>query len=291
MNIPHYHEDMFQLHVGTLPSRAYFIPHGERDTALQGLRTASSRMTLSPSHGASVSTAAFWICRRICSPRLPRRMPSQCLPYGSATVMTPISTSMPAFPSPYDPPYVPVENPCGLYTRSFHWSASEEGARATLHFEGVDSCMYVWVNGTFVGYSQVAHSTSAFDVTTLLREVENSIHVLVLKWCDGTYFEDQDKFRQSGIFRDVYILRRSACRLEDYFVHTSLADDFLSADIHVELERSAASPVAWQLLDAEGTEIHAGTTDGDITFHLDAPRLWSSESPDLYTLVMHCGDE
>ena len=79
--------------------------------------------------------------------------------------------------------------------------------KAFLNFEGVDSCFYVWINGSYVGYSQVSHMTSEFDITDLLRDGENSIAVLVMKWCDGSYLEDQDKFRMSGIFRDVYILK------------------------------------------------------------------------------------
>ena len=71
--------------------------------------------------------------------------------------------------------------------------------------KGVDSCFYVWVNGKYVGYSQVSHATSEFDVTEVLKNGENTLAVLVLKWCDGTYLEDQDKFRMSGIFRDVYL--------------------------------------------------------------------------------------
>lgn len=84
----------------------------------------------------------------------------------------------------------------------------EEAPREFLNFEGVDSCFYVWMNGSFVGYSQVSHSTSEFDVTDFLKDGTNIIAVLVLKWCDGSYLEDQDKFRMSGIFRDVYLLAR-----------------------------------------------------------------------------------
>ena len=205
MNFPHYHEDIAQLHVGTLPSRAYFIPHGERDTALSCIRTNSSRMTLLSGQWSFGYYDSFLnLPEDLFSPTAtPDTIPVpsvwQCHGYDTHQYVNA------RFPIPYDPPYVPVENPCGLYTRTFQWTA-EDACQATLHFEGVDACMYVWVNEQFVGYSQVAHATSAFDVTSLIREGENSIHVLVLKWCDGTYFEDQDKFRQSGIFRDVYLL-------------------------------------------------------------------------------------
>ena len=93
---------------------------------------------------------------------------------------------------------------------------------AHLNFEGVDSCFYVWLNGSYVGYSQVSHCTSEFDVSSVIREGKNRLAVLVLKWCDGSYLEDQDKFRMSGIFRDVYLLKRAGQGIFDYFITTDL---------------------------------------------------------------------
>ncbi|MBQ8200485.1 MAG: beta-galactosidase [Clostridia bacterium] len=291
MNFPHYHEDISCLHVNTLPNRAYFIPHGDRDTAMTCDRTQSSRMTLLSGdwhfgYYASVLDLPEDLFAPAAAPdMIPVPSVWQCHGYDTHQY-----TNV-RFPIPYDPPYVPVENPCGLYTRSFLWD-EDESSCTTLHFEGVDSCMYVWINQTFVGYSQVSHSTSAFDVTQYVHQGENTITVLVLKWCDGTYFEDQDKFRMSGIFRDVYLLQRSASHLTDYFVHTDLSADFASADIRVDLEKTGCEPVAWQLLDTEGCELHRGETLTDaIAFHMDSIRLWSSEDPYLYTLVMHCGGE
>ncbi|MFR8127578.1 MAG: sugar-binding domain-containing protein [Acutalibacter sp.] len=108
------------------------------------------------------------------------------------------------YPIPFDPPYVPEENPCGLYVR--HLDVTEEALesqRVYLNFEGVDSCFYLWANGEFVGYSQVSHATSEFEIGGFLTPGDNTLAVLVLQWCDGTYLEDQDKLRMSGIFRDV----------------------------------------------------------------------------------------
>ena len=94
------------------------------------------------------------------------------------------------YPIPYDPPYVPFDNPCGLYRRTFAAENLKKDERVYLDFEGVDSCFYVWINKAFVGYSQVSHATSEFDVTEYLSDGENEMYVLVLKWCDGTYCED-----------------------------------------------------------------------------------------------------
>lgn len=116
------------------------------------------------------------------------------------------------FPFPYDPPYVPADNPCGLYRRRFALD-KQPGAVYQLVFEGVDSCLLLWVNGQFIGASQVPHSPAEYDVTAVLVDGENTVCALVTKWSAGSYCEDQDKFRYSGIFRDVYLLasRRGSC--------------------------------------------------------------------------------
>ena len=290
MNIPHYYEDISHLHVNTLPNRAYFIPYADKASVLADDRAKSARVTmLTGDWHFGYYNSVLDLPEDIFAPAAAPDMipvPSvwQCHGYDTHQY-----TNV-RFPIPYDPPYVPVENPCGLYTRTFNWKA-EEGSRATIHFEGVDSCLYLYVNQQLVGYSQVAHSTSAFDVTDYVHEGENHIAVLVLKWCDGTYFEDQDKLRMSGIFRDVYLMQRSEKHLTDYFVHTKLNAEYADADIQVELERSCACPVSYQFLDAEGNELSSGETEGDISFHLSDARLWSSEDPYLYRLLMHCGDE
>ena len=126
------------------------------------------------------------------------------------------------YPIPLDPPYVPQDNPCGAYVHEFEYEKDEHAPKAYLNFEGVDSCFYVWLNGCYVGYSQVSHCTSEIDVTDYIRSGKNTLAVLVLKWCDGTYLEDQDKFRMTGIFRDVYLLKRPEAVLYDYFTTTKL---------------------------------------------------------------------
>ena len=108
------------------------------------------------------------------------------------------------YPFPFDPPYVPQDIPCGAYVHTFDYAKDAAAPKAYLNFEGVDSCFYVWLNGTYVGYSQVSHMTSEFDVTDVLREGENRISVLVMKWCDGSYLEDQDKLQ----FRYIETMKR-----------------------------------------------------------------------------------
>ena len=160
------------------------------------------------------------------------------------------------------------------------------------------------MNGIFTGYSQVSHSTSEFDITDSLKEGTNTLAVLVLKWCDGSYFEDQDKFRMSGIFRDVYLLKRPEEGVYDYFVKAIPSKDYESGTVEIAVKyQNQAVPVAVKLLDAagavvaEGTITEKGTTEGTFAadakavFSVENAHLWSAEDPYLYTLVMETEGE
>jgi len=191
------------------------------------------------------------------------------------------------YPIPYDPPYVPVANPAGVYRRTFQADLSS-GMRWLLNFEGVDSCFYVYINGQFLGYSQVTHNSSEFDATPLLRQGENEIMLLVLKWCDGTYLEDQDKWRMSGVIRDVFFLLRPEKRIDRYTVTTVPAGKGM--DVHVRLE--ATAPVTLRLFAPDGTPLPEKTdARGESFFHVEEPLMWSAEKPHLYRLVMETDQE
>ena len=202
------------------------------------------------------------------------------------------------YPIPLDPPYVPQENPCGAYVRKFYYEIPEEAPRAYLNFEGVDSCFYVWVNGKYVGYSQVSHATSEFDVTEVLKNGENTLAVLVLKWCDGTYLEDQDKFRMSGIFRDVYFVNRPENVVYDYFTTTEIQEEQAVITVKASYQGKAV-PTKLTLYDAEHKEIASQVFQeniGTVYTHKAAilvkePNLWNPEQPYLYTLVLETEGE
>ena len=285
-----FHENLQTLHVGTMPNHAYFIPHSSRESALTLRRTNSDRFLLLSSewdftYYDSILDLPADFLTIPAEGKMPVPAVWQYHGYNSHQYTNVL------FPIPFDPPYVPAENPCGLYTRRFEYRKAA-GARQTLCFEGVDSCEYVWLNGQFVGYSQVSHSTSEFDITDFVVDGCNELKVLVLKWCDGTYFEDQDKFRMSGIFRDVYVLTRDSEHIFDYTVKTLLSDDLSKAELCVSFETVGAPEIACQLLDAEGCVIGEGKAqDGCFTCMLDQPKLWSAESPYLYTLVICAGQE
>ncbi len=174
------------------------------------------------------------------------------------------------FPIPFDPPYVDNLNPCYHYRRFFN---VDFGDKQYLNFEGVDSCFYVYINDKFVGFSQIAHRVSEFDVTDFVRKGENKLDVLVLKYGAGTYLEDQDKWRFTGIFRDVYLLSRPARHVTDYFIKAS-------ADGRVEFTLTQGCECE-VLFRGESRKVKEGET---VEFTVNAPHLWSPESPYLYDL-------
>ncbi len=184
------------------------------------------------------------------------------------------------FPFPFDPPHIPAKNPAYHYSRTFEWSGDE---KAYLVFEGVDSCFYVYVNGKFVGFSQISHRISEFDITKYVREGENKLDVLVLKWCKNSYLEDQDKFRFTGIFRDVYLLRRPKKHIEDYEILTYIHEDAATILLLNRGERP--------LIVKCNEEERVAKSCGAASFVVENPKLWSAETPYLYDVEISCGDE
>ncbi len=295
MRLPGYHENLHTLHVNTLPDRAYYVPFSHVDAARGDVRTKSDRF---------MSLNGEWQFRYF---ERPCDVPEDFLAEGMAWETMPVPSvwqmhgydrhqyTNVRYPIPYDPPYVPVDNPCGLYLRRFTLGEAD-GCRRTLVFEGVDSCFYLWVNGAFAGYSQISHATSEFDITGLVRPGENTVAALVLKWCDGTYLEDQDKLRMSGIFRDVYILRREPRHIWDYAVRTWLIDHRANAVLRVGLAMRGRSPeehsVHYYLYDPQGENIARGRTyENNFEIRVEDVALWNAESPCLYTLVLRYAGE
>ena len=297
MIVPKYFEDLEQLHVNTMPNRAYYIPASRRMDDLVENRAASDRFFLLSGdwkfrHFDSVydvkeeffaegyDTSAF---ETIPVPSVWQNYGHDCHQYTNVR-----------YPFPVDPPYVPYENPCGAYVRTFEWKKQEEAPNAFLNFEGVDSCFYVWMNGSFVGYSQVSHSTSEFDVTELIKEGTNTIAVLVLKWCDGSYLEDQDKFRMSGIFRDVYLLARPEKGIRDYLVKAEPDASYQNGEISIAITWSDGKPQEGtaKLFDAENHLAAEAALKGDtVQMQVKHAHLWNAEEPYLYTLVLESAGE
>ncbi|WP_418666959.1 glycoside hydrolase family 2 TIM barrel-domain containing protein [Allofournierella sp.] len=293
MHLPCDWQDPRLFRKNTLPDRSYYIPCATAAQALAGPREHSARMlplsgqwgfSLWPSPEA-VPDAAVAGGPLQGEAGLPVPSCWQLHGYGS-----PHYTNV-RYPFPYDPPFVPAQNPCGVYRRSFSLQ-KKPGERCHLVLEGADSCCYVYLNGVFAGYSQVSHSTAEYDLTDLVHSGENRLVLVVLKWCAGSYLEDQDKFRLSGLFRDVYLLCRPAAHLRDFFVHTRLCPGG-GAEVQVELERAGgAFPVALTLLSPAGETLERLETAGaGALFRLEKAELWSAEQPDLYTLLLESPGE
>lgn len=302
MFIPKHFENLNVLHENTMENRAYYIPASKNMGDLVENREQSDRFDL---------LSGDWQFRYFKSIYdLKERffeigtdlddfekvtVPSDWQNYGyDFEQYTNVE-----YPIPFDPPYVPHENPCGAYVKEFECHKDASAPRVFLNFEGVDSCFYVWVNGAYVGYSQVSHSTSEFEITDSLVEGTNKLAVLVLKWCDGTYLEDQDKFRKSGIFRDVYLLRRPEKAVFDYFVKTKINEDKTDVEIEVNFLDEEITPLSIALYDEENNLVGKAYEKVDngsayqqvFALEIVNPTLWNPEEPYLYTLVMETENE
>ncbi len=301
MIVPRHYEDLKIMHENTMPSRAYYMPASHDMGPLVEDRFSSDRVicmngTWEFQYFNSIYDLQekFYEQGYDCSRFTQVEVPGVWQNYGYDSHQY---TNV-RYPIPLDPPYVPQENPCGAYVRKFYYEIPEEAPRAYLNFEGVDSCFYVWVNGKYVGYSQVSHATSEFDVTEVLKNGENTLAVLVLKWCDGTYLEDQDKFRMSGIFRDVYFVNRPENVVYDYFTTTEIQEEQAVITVQASYQGKAV-PTKLTLYDAEHKEIASQVFQeniGTVYTHKAAilvkePNLWNPEQPYLYTLVLETEGE
>jgi beta-galactosidase len=214
-------------------------------------------------------------------------------------------------PHPLDPPLVPETfNPVGSYYRTFMLPEEWKGKQVFLHFEGVQSASWVWVNGKEVGYNQGGMEPAEYDITPFLERGTNSVAVRVFRYCDGSYMEDQDTWRLSGIFRDVYLMAAPGVHIRDFYMTTDLDREYRDAVLGVETELanpgagrtgdlsvrvSLFSPGEKQVPGAGGT-IRVGKLDGHTTikaagtFTVDHPLKWSAEYPNLYTVILELCD-
>jgi beta-galactosidase len=280
-----YHENPEIPHVGTQPCRNEYTPFAPGENAFGPKESSSRRLPLN----------GVWAFQGFESPE---DLPEDWL-------QRPLDGEMPVpgnwelngfgkpmyvnirYPIPYDPPFVPVKNPAGVYRRAFE-ADPRGGWRWMLNFEGVDSCFYVYINGQFLGYSQVTHNTSEFDATPLLRSGRNEITLLVLKYCDGTYLEDQDKWRMSGVIRDVFFLLRPENGIRRYTVRTVPGETGM--DLKVRWE--AGSPVSLRFFAPDGRLLEARENQREqAVFHVERPCLWSAEKPNLYKLLLETETE
>ena len=294
MIVPRYYENLSVLHENTMPARAYYIPASKRMDNLVEHREESDRMQLL---NGTWKFQYFNSIYDIQDSFFEKNYDTENfdeIQVPSVWQMAGYDTHQYTnirYPFPFDPPYVPQDIPCGAYVHNFEYSRDEKASKAFLNFEGVDSCFYVWINGSYIGYSQVSHMTSEFDVTDVLQDGTNTLAVLVMKWCDGSYLEDQDKFRMSGIFRDVYILKRPKQAISDYHIKTRIED--MLAKVEIEMKFYSPLNVKISIEDRNGAVVALGSIaeEGTAVLEIASPELWNTENPYLYKLILETENE
>ena len=213
------------------------------------------------------------------------------------------------YPFPIDPPNVPDDNPVGCYRHRFTAPRNWKNRRVFIVFEGVNSAFDIWVNGNPIGYSQGSHLRAEFEITSYLQPGSNLLAAKVYQWCDGSYLEDQDFWRLSGIFRDVYLYAAGTQRVRDVRIRTALTDNYRNAQLHLKiiLQNANNTPVhglklTGNLLDnlgspvceiqfPDGISIAAGKEHNvEISTLLNNPQKWSAETPHLYNLLLSLAD-
>ena len=294
MIVPRYYENLSVLHENTMPARAYYIPASKRMDNLVEHREESDRMQLL---NGTWKFQYFNSIYDIQDSFFEKNYDTENfdeIQVPSVWQMAGYDTHQYTnirYPFPFDPPYVPQDIPCGVYVHTFEYSRDEKAPKSFLNFEGVDSCFYVWINGSYIGYSQVSHMTSEFDVTDVLQDGTNTVAVLVMKWCDGSYLEDQDKFRMSGIFRDVYILKRPKQAISDYHIKTRIED--MLAKVEIEMKFYSPLNVKISIEDRNGAVVALGSIaeEGTAVLEIASPELWNTENPYLYKLILETENE
>ncbi len=297
-----YHKTLSLLKKGCEDYRSYFIPYHSEAAAATGNRNASERF---------VTLCGEWDFRYYPSITQVEDFTAEDFAPASWDKMTvPMSWQMKLgqgydlphytnvnYPFPLDPPHVPSVNPCALYRRTVEISAEElKNYRINIVFEGVDSCFYLYINNKFVAYSQGSHKMAEVALSDHLVAGVNEIKMLVVKWCDGSYLEDQDKIRLSGIFRETYLLLRDPVCIKDLYVRTPLNDDLTDATVRAELDLNGDTTVAYKLCAPNGKLIAEGKTDAKdgkalVEIPVKNPELWSDEIPSLYALYLTVGGE
>jgi len=224
----------------------------------------------------------------------------------------PIYLNIP-YPFKKNPPFIQHDyNPVGSYRRTFTVPADWQGRQIFLHFDGVESAFYVWINGEKVGYSQGSRTPAEFDVTKYLQEGENTLAVEVYRWSDGSYLECQDFWRLSGIFRNVYLFATPSVHIRDFEVKADLDDHYRDAILHVTARvRNYGDKAIWHpkvevtLLDANnrpvgpdvlmaGNSVYIAPGAESIVLMkapVKNPRKWSAEKPNLYTVLLTLKDK
>lgn len=223
---------------------------------------------------------------------------------------TPLFTNI-RYPHPVNPPKVgKLWQPVGSYRRSFDVPANWQGRQTFIHFDGIMSAGYVWINGQMVGYHEDSMTPAEFNITKFLRPGKNEVAVEVYRWSDGSYLEDQDMWRLAGIYRDVYLVARPQTYIHDIFARTDFDDQYHDAELSLSvvlrdmhLDRGGRYSADARLFDANGMQVSEsgveldfktppnGKLSGDNKrIAIKKPQHWTAETPNLYRLVLTLKD-
>ena len=298
MNFKPYHKSLESLHIGCETPRSYFIPYDNLQDALSGDRNKSYYMTNLCGEWSFKYFKSFedidetlYAENCDCNGLHKVKVPGNFQLYDIEGIDNPLYSNL-MYPFPTDPPHVPEDNPCAFYLRDFDVSEEMLERDNIITFEGVSSCFYLWVNGQFAGYSQVSHCTSEFNISKFIKAGSNRIAVLVVKWCDGSYLEDQDYFRLSGIFREVYILSRNKVRIEDVFIKQNFNGDFSLCTINIDCKLVGESPILYGVASPDGSLLTQGESEsGNFNIEIKNPLMWNDEKPYVYHLFLTVEDE
>ncbi|MDD5936369.1 MAG: glycoside hydrolase family 2 TIM barrel-domain containing protein [Clostridiales bacterium] len=281
-----YHENPEILHINTLDDHCYFIPFGTKQDPFARRENSEEFQLLNGEWKFRYYDSIIDLEDEFLETEFSENIlvPSNWQLHGYDRAQY---TNVP-YPFPFDPPYVPDDIPVGVYQTTYDYQSDRKDR--ILVFEGVDSCAYLFINKQFAGYSQVSHATAEYDITSRLNNGENTITVVVLKWCDGSYLEDQDKIRLSGIFRDVYVLSRPKERITDYKIHTIMNETMTASEFSLQLFGCEAKVT---LYDLDGHIIFSKLVQQNHTFQeeIQNPKLWTAETPNLYQLVIETKEE
>lgn len=201
-----------------------------------------------------------------------------------------------------NPPEVPVkDNHVGSYRRIVNLPADWDGKQVIAHFGSVTSCMYLWVNGEYVGYTEDSKVAAEFDITPYVHGGDNLIAFQTFRWCDGSYDEDQDFWRLSGVGRSCYLYAKDAQEhLRDIRITPDLTNNYKDGTLAIRLWAVGNSPAQLSLLDAEGKQVADASVEmwtrsfpkqGTVELQVSNPHKWTAETPYLYTLMVRYGDE
>ncbi len=306
-----FYEDPQRLHEGCLEPRAFYIPQAPNERP-QGGATVAGTETLTqrwdPAHWQASSRLDLlngtWDFAYFEHPEAALAFLEQPLEQKNYPATLPVPSSWQLhgydqvqyinveYPFPNDPPYTPAYNPTGVYHRLIELTAEDLSWEQSLVFDGVDSCYAVYLNGQKLGHSKVSHATAIFLLNPAAKVGSNHLEVVVLKHSDASYLEDQDKFRFSGIFRDVYRLSRPWAHIEDLDWRMDFDEALTQADLSLNLRFSTVPiPVQVELFTPKGERLLQDAWSPDKTWTIQDPELWTAETPALYQLVLTTEDE